>query len=163
MLVEFGPLVLDIALRLRAQLVMERLRAEGLAGIIDLVPGIRSLLVHYDRDVLALATLMAALERIEAAVADVSHVRVPSRIVHLPLSWDDEQARLAMTRYQELVRPDAPWCPSNIEFIRRINGLDDIEAVKADHLRRPLSGSGSGRCLSGGAGGDAARSRATGW
>jgi urea carboxylase len=130
LLVEFGPLVLDIALRLRAQLVMERLRAEGLAGIIDLVPGIRSLLVHYDRDVLALATLMAALERIEAAVADVSHVRVPSRIVHLPLSWDDEQARLAMTRYQELVRPDAPWCPSNIEFIRRINGLDDIEAVK---------------------------------
>jgi urea carboxylase len=28
------------------------------------------------------------------------------------------------------VRPDAPWCPSNIEFIRRINGLDDVEAVK---------------------------------
>jgi urea carboxylase len=28
------------------------------------------------------------------------------------------------------VRADAPWCPSNIEFIRRINGLDDIEAVK---------------------------------
>ena len=50
--------------------------------------------------------------------------------MHLPLSWDDEQARLAMTRYQELVRPDAPWCPSNIEFIRRINGLDSIEAVK---------------------------------
>jgi urea carboxylase len=28
------------------------------------------------------------------------------------------------------VNPDAPWCPSNIEFIRRINGLDSIEAVK---------------------------------
>jgi urea carboxylase len=28
------------------------------------------------------------------------------------------------------VRPDAPWCPSNIEFIRRINGLDSIEDVK---------------------------------
>jgi urea carboxylase len=28
------------------------------------------------------------------------------------------------------VRPDAPWCPSNIEFIRRINGLDSIDAVK---------------------------------
>jgi urea carboxylase len=130
LLVEFGPLVLDIALRLRVQLVMERLRAEGLAGIIDLVPGIRSLQIHYDRDVLSLGALMAVLETIEAAVVDVSRVRVPSRIVHLPLSWDDDQARLAMTRYQELVRPDAPWCPSNIEFIRRINGLDDIEAVK---------------------------------
>jgi urea carboxylase len=130
LLVEFGPLVLDIALRLRAQLVMERLRAEGLAGIIDLVPGIRSLQIHYDRDVLTLGDLMAALQKIEAALTDVSHVRVPGRIVHLPLSWDDEQARLAMTRYQELVRPNAPWCPSNIEFIRRINGLDSIEAVK---------------------------------
>ena len=28
------------------------------------------------------------------------------------------------------VRDDAPWCPSNIEFIRRINGLDSIEEVK---------------------------------
>jgi Allophanate hydrolase subunit 1 len=28
------------------------------------------------------------------------------------------------------VRKDAPWCPSNIEFIRRMNGLDSIEQVK---------------------------------
>jgi urea carboxylase len=27
------------------------------------------------------------------------------------------------------VNPNAPWCPSNIEFIRRINGLPDIQAV----------------------------------
>ena len=28
------------------------------------------------------------------------------------------------------VRDDAPWCPWNIEFIRRINGLDDVDAVR---------------------------------
>jgi urea carboxylase len=50
--------------------------------------------------------------------------------VHLPLSWNDPQAVLAMRKYQELVRPDAPWCPSNIEFIRRINGLADEDAVR---------------------------------
>jgi urea carboxylase len=27
------------------------------------------------------------------------------------------------------VRPDAPWCPWNIEFIRRINGLDSVDDV----------------------------------
>jgi urea carboxylase len=27
------------------------------------------------------------------------------------------------------VRPDAPWCPDNIEFIRRINGLDSTDEV----------------------------------
>jgi urea carboxylase len=49
--------------------------------------------------------------------------------VHLPLSWDDPQAKLAQQKYMQAVRPDAPWCPSNIEFIRRINGLDSIDDV----------------------------------
>ncbi|HBY26808.1 MAG TPA: hypothetical protein DEH75_09760, partial [Bradyrhizobium sp.] len=61
--------------------------------------------------------------------------RVPSRTVHLPLSWRDPQAELAMRKYQELVRSDAPWCPSNVEFIRRINGLaseDDVRRIVFD-------------------------------
>ncbi|RTY72847.1 hypothetical protein EKL28_18745, partial [Staphylococcus aureus] len=37
---------------------------------------------------------------------------------------------LATERYMQTVRPDAPWCPDNIEFIRRINGLKDKQAVK---------------------------------
>jgi urea carboxylase len=37
---------------------------------------------------------------------------------------------LAIDKYMQSVRNDAPWCPSNIEFIRRINGLDSIEAVQ---------------------------------
>ncbi len=60
----------------------------------------------------------------------MSEVKVPSRTVWLPLSWNDPDAELAMRKYQELVRPNAPWCPSNIEFIRRINGLPDEQAVK---------------------------------
>jgi allophanate hydrolase subunit 1 len=36
----------------------------------------------------------------------------------------------AVARYQASIRPDAPWCPDNIEFIRRINGLADEEDVK---------------------------------
>jgi urea carboxylase len=28
-----------------------------------------------------------------------------------------------------VVRDDAPWCPSNLEFIRRVNGLADVDAV----------------------------------
>jgi urea carboxylase len=55
---------------------------------------------------------------------------VPSRIVHLPLSWDDPSTRLAIDKYMQSVRADAPWCPSNIEFIRRINGLESVDQVK---------------------------------
>ncbi|WP_372798127.1 carboxyltransferase domain-containing protein, partial [Pontiella sp.] len=55
---------------------------------------------------------------------------VESRIVHLPLSWDDPQTRVAIEKYMSSVRKNAPWCPSNIEFIRRINGLDSIQDVQ---------------------------------
>jgi urea carboxylase len=51
-------------------------------------------------------------------------------VVHIPLSWDDDACRLAIEKYMQSVRKDAPWCPSNIEFIRRINGLDDVQQVK---------------------------------
>ena len=49
--------------------------------------------------------------------------------MHLPLSWDDPATREAIARYMHGVRADAPWCPWNIEFIRRINGLDDVDDV----------------------------------
>jgi tetratricopeptide (TPR) repeat protein len=37
---------------------------------------------------------------------------------------------LAIDKYMRVVRKDAPWCPSNIEFIRRINGLGSTDDVK---------------------------------
>jgi len=55
---------------------------------------------------------------------------VPIIIVHLPLSWDDPATRVAIERYMQSVREDAPWCPSNIEFIQRMNGLDSAEDVR---------------------------------
>ena len=45
-------------------------------------------------------------------------------------SWDDPSTRKAVEKYQKSVRADAPWCPDNIEFIKRINGLDYIEQVR---------------------------------
>ncbi len=130
LLVEFGPLLLDIEIRLRVQLVLERLAAERIDGIIDLTPGIRSLQIHFDPAIVPAGALIDTVEQIDRDLGGASGAEVPSRIVHLPLSWNDSQARLAMRRYQELVRPDAPWCPSNIEFIRRINGLPDEDAVR---------------------------------
>jgi urea carboxylase len=129
LLVEYGAMVLDIALRLRVQLLYEAVRALRLPGVIDLTPGIRSLQIHYDGTILDRRRLLAILGEIEPSLPAAEAAVVPSRIVHLPLSWNDPSVQLAMQKYQELVRPDAPWCPSNIEFIRRINGLASIDEV----------------------------------
>lgn len=130
LLVEYGPMQLDIGIRMRVHLLMQAVKAERLQGLIDLTPGIRSLQIHYDSTTLSRSKLLGALAEIEKSLPPVSAVKVPSRTVWLPLSWNDPDAELAMRKYQELVRPNAPWCPSNIEFIRRINGLPDEQAVK---------------------------------
>ena len=129
-LVEYGPLELDLNLRFRAHALMQWLQAAQLPGIVDLTPGIRSLQVHYDCTVISQAALLDRLLAAEDDLPAITEMRVPSRIVHLPLSWDDPSTRLAIEKYMQSVRKDAPWCPSNIEFIRRINGLDNIEQVK---------------------------------
>jgi len=129
LLIEYGPNVLDLNLRSRVHALEERLRAAILPGILDITPGVRSLQVHYDGRVLSRDHLLEALDACEEQIPDLDNLVLPSRIVYLPLSWDDPATRLAIAKYMQSVRPDAPWCPSNIEFIRRINGLGSIDDV----------------------------------
>ncbi|SAK78318.1 urea carboxylase [Caballeronia catudaia] len=130
LLLEIGPAELDLVSRFRGHALMQSLEAKALAGVIDLTPGIRSLQVHYRPDDLPLARLLDIVARTWQEVLLQNDLRVPSRVVHLPLSWDDPACRLAIEKYMTTVRRDAPWCPSNLEFIRRINDLDSIEAVR---------------------------------
>ncbi|ARO87511.1 urea carboxylase [Nitrosospira lacus] len=134
LLVEYGPPELDLNLRFRVHALMEWIQGDldagRLKGVLDLTPGIRSLQIHFDSRVLPRDKLLKRLVATEKKLPDIEYMEVPTRIVHLPLSWDDGATRLAIEKYIQSVRADAPWCPSNIEFIRRINGLDDIEAVQ---------------------------------
>ncbi|MCP5340518.1 MAG: urea carboxylase [Sinobacteraceae bacterium] len=130
MLLEVGPPELDLVLRFRAHALMQAIEALALDGLVDLTPGIRSLQLHYRPETLTLATLLERVAALWTAVCERDDLEVPSRVVHLPLSWDDPACRLAIEKYMTTVRKDAPWCPSNLEFIRRINDLPDLEAVQ---------------------------------
>jgi urea carboxylase len=129
-LVEFGTPVLDLALRFQVQALLDDLQRQPRAGVLDLTPGIRSLQVHFDPALLPASEVLDWLEARIERLPPVEDMRLPSRIVHLPLSWDDPATQLATRRYEQSVRADAPWCPDNIEFIRRINGLPSRNAVR---------------------------------
>jgi len=129
LLVEYGPIALDLELRLRVHALMLDLQALALPGIIDITPGIRSLQVHYDARVLSQDRLLAALADAEERLAGLDDFEIPSRVVWLPLSWKDPAIYQTIDKYMQSVRDDAPWCPDNIEFIRRINGLTSIDDV----------------------------------
>ena len=130
LLVEYGELVLDLTLRARVQALLTSVQEDNITGVMQLTPGIRSLQIHYDNLKISLTDIIARVKELDIALGDTSQLSFNSRIVHLPLSWDDKACQLAIEKYMQSVRKDAPWCPSNLEFIRRINGLTDIEAVK---------------------------------
>ncbi len=122
--------MLDIELRIRVHALMTELEQLALPGVIDIVPGIRSLQLHFDGEVLDQRSALAALIAAEERLGDLEDFSIPSRIVHLPLSWRDPATIETIEKYMGAVRDDAPWCPDNIEFIRRINGLPDADAVE---------------------------------
>lgn len=129
LLIEYGPLELDLSLRLRIHALMQWLTNAGLPGLIDVTPGVRSLQLHYDSRQITLCSLVRRLLAAERTLPAAETMSVPSRVVHLPMAWNDSSVKLAIEKYSQSVRKDAPWNPSNVEFIRRINGLGSVEEV----------------------------------
>jgi urea carboxylase len=129
-LIEFGDMKLDFELRLRVQALRDALDAQKIPGIIDLTPGIRSLQIHFDVSRITREAMLGVIDATLPTLPAPEDMVVHSRTLYLPLSWNDPQIQLAMRKYQETTRPNAPWCPDNIEFIRRINGLASLDEVK---------------------------------
>src|SRR5580658_682171 len=76
LLVEYGPIALDLELRLRVHALMLELQKAALTGVIDITPGIRSLQVHYDDRVLPRGRLLEALADAESRIADLDDFEI---------------------------------------------------------------------------------------
>ena len=111
--------------------------ARDIPGLAELTPGVRSLQVQFDPGVLSMRELTDLLgrSRRRAARRRMSSSCRAARC-GCRCRWDDPATREAIQRYMHGVRADAPWCPWNIEFIRRINGLDDVGAGARHRVRR---------------------------
>ncbi len=129
-LIEYGEAVLDLNDRFRVHALMEELKAGPVPGILELSPGVRSLQVHYDSRVIPQAKLVEALLAAESRLPRVGEMRINSRVIHLPMAFEDAATLETVSRYRQSVRDQAPWLPSNTEFMRRINGLDRVDEVR---------------------------------
>lgn len=128
-LIEAGPPRLDLAVRARVHLLARELTRRRLPEVTESVEGVRSLLLAFDPARGSAAGLAAEVARAWRAVPDPRGIELEVREVTLPICFDDPDAHEAMRRYQRGVRPDAPWCPDNVEFIRRVNGLRTRDEV----------------------------------
>ena len=118
-----------LALRLRVHLLMETIRAEK-SPVLELSPGVRSLQIRYHSGRVSQSKLLRRLYEMEDQLPSVASLKIPTRVVRLPMAFQDSTTLSAIARYSETVRSTAPWLPSNAEFLRRINGLGSVQEVR---------------------------------
>jgi urea carboxylase len=136
LLVEYGEMEFDLQLNFRVLTVNALLHERGVEGIVDTGPGLRSNLIRYDPSRIDPQRLIAELEAVEDEVPAGGELEIPSRVIHLPIAFDDAPSRAAVVRYARSVRDDAPNAQgdNNIDYIVAYNGLPDREALYAEVL-----------------------------
>ena len=123
LLVQAGDPVLDLRVRMWIGLLEKEIEARRLDGVTELVAGVRSLLVGFDPALVSMRSLAGTIASLTETLGDPDTTELACREVLLPIAFDHPLAHEAMARYSSGVRADAPWCPDNVELIRRVNGL----------------------------------------
>jgi urea carboxylase len=128
-LVEYGAMELDLTLNFFVLAVDTAVSAQKPDGLIETAPGFRSMLVRYDALRLSTADLLAHLSRVHESIPAEREIEIASRLITLPIAFDDSQSRAAVERYVRSIRKDAPNCDgaNNIDYIVRYNGFSDRE------------------------------------
>ncbi len=131
LLLEYGDMVLDLTTNFRVFGMHEALARDPIPGVIETVPALRSMLVHYDGRTLSPRRLVDALVAREEHLPAVADLVIPSRRVTLPIAFVDRWTRADIERYVKFVRKDAPNVIDghNAEYIARYNGLRDVEEM----------------------------------
>ncbi len=116
----------------RIQVINELMLAKNLRGLIETVPGIRTNLFHFDPEVLSPQSLIDTIKESEESVKSIEDIVVESRLIHLPIAFEDSETKKAVEKYVREVRPDAPNVINgyNLEYIALCNGVTVDEVKK---------------------------------
>jgi len=128
-LVEYGEVTLDLNLRVRLYLLRKAVINMQIEGVLELTPGLRSMLIEYDGLKIELNQLIEILKAVEKTLSDYDEVQIPSRKIKLPIAMHDKWTQGSMKNYMKTVRKEAPYLPDNVEFVAKANGLSDIDEV----------------------------------
>lgn len=125
--------------------INEIVLGKGIEGLIETVPGIRTNLFHFDPEVLGVGDLIAEIVKEEESLEDVEHIELASRLIHLPIAFEDSETRKCVAKYVREGRPDAPNVIDgyNLEYIAMCNGVG-VSEIKRMLLETEWYNSGCG-------------------
>ncbi|TQN28456.1 allophanate hydrolase subunit 1 [Haloactinospora alba] len=132
-MIEYGEHELDLRLNFLVVSVLDRLTTDPPPGLVEAAPGLRSILVRFDPRRTGRDALIERLRATHDAQPDITSLVLPSRVITLPIAFDDTSCREAVRRYVTTIRPDAANTAggSNIDYIVEQTGFPTAEALYA--------------------------------
>lgn len=121
----------DIVESFRVQAINAQVKASAPEGFIESVPGLRTNLFHFDPKRCTRESLIGAIVDAETSLPHVEDIEFRSRLLKLPIAFEDSETRKAVEKYAREVRPDAPNVINgyNIEYIAIANDCS-VQEIK---------------------------------
>ncbi|KGJ77587.1 allophanate hydrolase [Cryobacterium roopkundense] len=125
---------MSLAANFTANAMAGHLTAEEVDGVIDICPANASLLIRFDPDVLPHAQLEERMRRIERAVEGLSHPTLATRVVEVPVWYDDPYTGATGARFRKgHQRPDG----NDLDFAAEENNLASAAEFIERHHSSP--------------------------
>lgn len=115
----------SVAAGVKAVMVKKRIHDKKLHGVIEMIPCNSSLLIQYDPGMVHVEDLVVRVRRIADQVERDKHIKIPSRIIEIPVYFNDPWTRAAIEEYCRTVKQK----PNDIDFIIEQNGLQDLDEL----------------------------------
>lgn len=131
--VEYGhEQVLYVPDSFRMLAVDSAIKAKNVKGLIETVPGLRTNMFHFDPLEITAQELIEVIKETEESFKGIDDVVVESRLIKLPIAFEDSETKKAVEKYAQSIRPDAPNIIDgyNLEYIAMCNGVTKDEAKK---------------------------------
>lgn len=112
--------------------INDLLLAKNIKGLIETVPGIRTNLLHFDPSEIGARQLIDIVKEAESSMPTIDDVVLESRIIHLPIAFEDSETKKSVAKYVKEVRPGAPNVIDgyNIEYMAMCNGVSVAETKR---------------------------------
>lgn len=131
---EFLFVELDPAMSLQANFVAnaiaQHLEELGRDGVVEICPANASLLIRFDPDRIPPAEMEAQVREIEAAVTNAHERELPTRIIEVPVWFDDPFTNEMALRFREGYHQEPSG--NDLDYAAHVNGLAD----SAEFIRR---------------------------
>lgn len=116
----------------RATMIAQELSARRPEGLTEICPANASLLLRFDPDVIGPFEVRDLVKAIEVEVARSERASFETRIVEVPVWYQDPFTSEVVARFREGYHQDPSG--TDLDYAAKVNGLEDAEAfIRAHH------------------------------